>query len=71
MGFNPLFLYGGVGLGKTHLMHAIAWELIGDGARPASVAYMSAETLHVPLHRRDPQPVDDGIQGAAAQRSTC
>ena len=40
--FNPLFLYGGVGLGKTHLMHAIAWESRKrDPSR--NVIYLTAE----------------------------
>ncbi len=40
--FNPLFLYGGVGLGKTHLMHAIAWEL--QTRQPQlRILYLSAE----------------------------
>ena len=40
--FNPLFLYGGVGLGKTHLMHAIAWELQKQSP-DLKVVYLSAE----------------------------
>jgi chromosomal replication initiator protein len=40
--FNPLFLYGGVGLGKTHLMHAIAWH-VRDQAPARKVIYLSAE----------------------------
>ncbi|MEE8188021.1 MAG: chromosomal replication initiator protein DnaA [Kiloniellales bacterium] len=40
--FNPLFLYGPVGLGKTHLMHAIAWEIKARNP-DRRIIYLSAE----------------------------
>jgi chromosomal replication initiator protein len=40
--FNPLFLYGGVGLGKTHLMHAIAWRT-RQLYPTRQIVYLSAE----------------------------
>jgi chromosomal replication initiator protein len=40
--YNPLFLYGGVGLGKTHLLHAIGQAVAAKGA---DVVYVSSETF--------------------------
>ncbi|MEX2519649.1 MAG: chromosomal replication initiator protein DnaA [Paracoccaceae bacterium] len=40
--YNPVFLHGGVGLGKTHLMHAISWR-IAERTPERKVLYLSAE----------------------------
>ena len=54
--YNPLFIYGGVGLGKTHLVHAIGNKLLADNPA-AKVLYIHAE-----------QFVSDGVK--AYQRKT-
>lgn len=40
--YNPLFIYGGVGLGKTHLLHAIGQKCLADGY---TVCYIPSETF--------------------------
>ena len=41
-GFNPLYIHSSVGLGKTHLLHAIAWE-VKRRAPQAQILYLTAE----------------------------
>jgi len=61
--FNPLFLYGGVGLGKTHLMHAIAWEIQARNPE-ARVLYLSAEQFMYRFVQALRERHDHGLQVA-------
>jgi chromosomal replication initiator protein len=56
--YNPLFLYGGVGLGKTHLLHSIGNAILGKNPL-ARIRYLSAESFTVDLIeslKRDDMP---------------
>ena len=82
--YNPLFIYGGVGLGKTHLMHAIGQRSLGKSSK-TKVLYLSSEaftndlikaiqTRSTPEFRKKYRSVDilliDDIQFIAGKEST-
>jgi chromosomal replication initiator protein len=82
--YNPLFIYGGVGLGKTHLLHAIG-AFIGQKNPKLIVEYLSAETFvndlinaiqyeKIPDFQKKYRSIDvllvDDVQFMAAQERT-
>ena len=70
--YNPLFLYGGVGLGKTHLMHAIGHRVLLDNPS-ANVLYVSCEKFTndfiIALQNNQTLLIDD-VQFLAGKETT-
>ena len=68
-GFNPLYLHSSVGLGKTHLQHAIAWE-VKRRTPKAQVLYLTAERFRYQFVEAIKSQDAHGLQGQVPRRST-
>lgn len=65
-GFNPLYIHSSVGLGKTHLLHAVAWE-VKRQVPQAQVLYLTAERFRYQfveaLRSQDPMSFKEKFRG--------
>jgi chromosomal replication initiation ATPase DnaA len=68
--YNPLFIYGDSGLGKTHLLHAIG-HYVRSLYTGAKVRYVSSRGVHQRLHQLDPRRQAQDRSSAATATSTC
>ena len=69
--YNPLFVYGGVGLGKTHLIHAVGNAVLADQARCAQSSIIHAEQFVTDVVKTYQRKTFDELQALTTTRSTC